>query len=127
MWAKVKPSWVAAGATALFLLCSSVLSVRPVLTFSVHNIHELMTLPDDPRLERARSYTWNGEVPYPGGRVYPSRGQGREPLKIGWVYEEYGVFGMPFWASSDMDMFVYVEGPTMVHAGYLPPAMLDQM
>ena len=104
------------------------LSGRPVLTFSVHNMHELMTLPDDPRLERARDYTINGEVPYPGGRTYPSRGRERQPLKVGWVYTEYGVFGMPFWAHTDAQMeglFVYVEGPTMFHAGYLGPSQID--
>jgi len=130
MFSKVRPSWWAAGATVLFLVCSIVLSGRPVLTFSVHNVHELMTLPDDPRLERVRYYTSNGQVPYPGGRTYPSRARARQPLKLGWVYEEYGVFGMPFWASTDMELFVYYEGPTMVHAGYLAPsqlALLEEM
>jgi hypothetical protein len=129
MVGKLRPSWVALGAIVLFLICAMVLSGRPVLTFGVHNVHELRTLPDDPRLEAARGYTWSGEVPYPDGRFYPSRARERQPLKIGWVYTEYGVFSMPFWAQSDMGLFLYVEGPGAVRVGYLSPsqiALLEQ-
>jgi hypothetical protein len=124
---KIRPSWVAAGLTVLFLVCSIVLSGRPVLTFSAHQVHEIMTLPDDPRLEEVRRYTWLGEIPYPGGRIYRYRGQQRQPLKIGWVYAEYGVFSMPFWAQSEYGPFVYVEGAEAIRGAFLSPSQVNML
>jgi hypothetical protein len=127
MLAKVRPSWVAAGALVLFLICAIVLSGRPVLSFSIHQVHEIATLPDDPRLEEVRRYTYAGEIPYPAGRVYRYRAEQRQPLKVGWVYSEYGVFSMPFWAQSEGGPFVYIEGAEAVRGAFLSPSQLTML
>lgn len=125
--AKTRPSWIAAGAVALLLVFSILLSGRPVLTYSVNQISELKTLPDDPRLDQMRYLTFEGWMPYPAERIYPNRGGPRQPLRVGWVYSEYGVFGMPFWAQAEEGLWLYVEQPTAVRFGYLSPGRIERL
>ena len=55
------------------------------------------------------------------------RGEQRQPLKVGWIYSEYGVFSMPFLAQAEGGPFVYIEGPEAIRGAFLSPSQLTML
>jgi hypothetical protein len=118
---KITPSRAVLGILLLFTLVSILFSGRPIAGYGVSVIEEVMVFPDNgPRAEWLRYQTTVGEMPYPNGRPRPSLANTTQPVKLGHVYTEYGILGMPYWAQpdSDLGMFVYSEGEN--HIGGTP-------
>ena len=124
---KIKPSWIAAGVLVLFVLGSILFSGRPVFAFSLYQVHEIRTLPDDPRLEDVRSYTRVAEIPWSNGRVRDDLAGQRQPLKLGWVYYDYGILSMPYWAQSGFGPVVYLEGAYGISFAQLSPSQIGMV
>lgn len=109
----IRPSRYALGILVLFTLASILFSGRPIGGYGVYVIEEVMELPDNaPRADWLRRQTTVGELPYPNGRPRPWLADATQPVRIGHVYTEYGILGMPYWASrdSELGMFLYSEG-----------------
>jgi hypothetical protein len=110
---KIRPSRVLLGILVLFTLGSILFSGRPIGGYGVSVIEEVMVLPDNaPEAEWLRRQTTVGELAYPNGRPRPWLADEIQPVKIGYVYTEYGIFGMPYWAQADdtLGLFLYSEG-----------------
>lgn len=117
----MRPSRIVLGILVLFTLASILFSGRPIAGYGVSVIEEVMVLPDNaPRAAWLRDQTTVGEMPYPNGRARPWLANTVQPVRLGHVYTEYGIFGMPYWAQpdSDLGMFVYSEGEN--HIGGTP-------
>lgn len=96
---KIKPYWVVAGLLAVFMIVNMVVTNRPLSGYSMFQIEEIATLPDTPELADVRRYTQigSGFIPHMRGSGTPPAGV--PPLKVGWVYQERGIMGLPYWAS----------------------------
>lgn len=126
MKTKIRPSWIAAGVLVLFTLGAILFSGKPVFAFSLYQVHEIRTLPDDPRLEDVRRYAQTAMIPYPNGRVRDDLA-GRQPLKLGWVYYDYGILSMPYWAESGFGPVVYIEGEYGLDLAQLGPSQIGML
>ncbi|HVQ09395.1 MAG TPA: hypothetical protein VMS43_13260 [Allosphingosinicella sp.] len=128
MLKKMTPSRWVAGTLLLFTLVSILFSGRPIAGYGVSVIEEDMVLPDNaPRADMLRELTTVGELPYPNGRPRRSLANTTQPVKIGHVYTEYGILGMPYWAQPDgeLGMFIYSEGENHIGGAPLNPARLQ--
>lgn len=124
---KITPSRAVAGILVLFTLVSILFAGRPIAGYGVSVIEEVMVLPDNaPGAEGLRELTTVGELPYPNGRARPWLAGTTQPVKIGYVYTEYGILGMPYWAQADeaLGIFIYSEGETHIGGAPLNPARL---
>jgi hypothetical protein len=119
--AKIRPSWIVAGVLVLFTLGSILFSGRPVFGYSAYVIEEEMVLPENgPHPDWLRFQTTVGEMPWPNGRSRPSLAGTTNPIKIGHVYNEYGILGMPYWASPDSEMGLFLYSEQETHIGGTP-------
>ena len=94
-------SWILASLLAVGVIANALLTNRPLQGYSMYQIDEIGTLPDTPALADVRRYTeiGAGEIPHLRGAsddVDPSR----QPLKLGWIYRESGILGLPYWAEN---------------------------
>ena len=126
---KIKPYWVVAGLLAVFLIVNMVVTNRPLSGYKMLQIEEIATLPDTPELADVRRYTQigSGNIPHLRGNRTPTV---NPPLKVGWVYEESGIMGLPYWASdvSTGPSLYYDTGYGYQIAGVAPGqvALLEQ-
>lgn len=119
--AKVRPSWWVAGILVLFTLGSLLFSGRPPLGYSTYVIEEVMTLPDNaPNARLLRYQSTVGVLPYPNGGTRPSLAGTTQPIKIGYVYTEYGILGMPYWAHRDSEIGMFLYSEQAEHIGGTP-------
>ena len=97
---KIKPYWVVAALLAVFVFANMIVTNRPLSGYKMMQVEEIATLPDTPELADVRLYAQNrpyGFIPHMrGSGAAPA---GTPPLKVGWVYEERGIMGLPYWAS----------------------------
>ncbi|HEV7659574.1 MAG TPA: hypothetical protein VGO55_06980 [Allosphingosinicella sp.] len=117
----IRPSRYVLGTLVAFTLASILFSGRPIAGYGVSVVEEVMVFPDTaPRADWLRRQTTVGELPYPNGRARLWLADTVQPVKLGYVYTEYGIFGMPYWAQpdSELGMFVYSEG--VDHIGGTP-------
>lgn len=114
---KIRPSWVAAGITILFVVGAILVSGRPILYYSASVIEDELVVPEE-RTEALRRLLPVVIIPYPNGRVRPSLADTRQPVRLGYVYTEYGFLGMPLWAhlEPDLDTVFYMEGESGYYA-----------
>lgn len=124
---KVRPSWVAAGLLILFTLVSIGFSGRPPLGYSASVVEYELTIPDNAQTEGLREVATVGELPWPNGGTRPGLAGTRQPLKLGYVYNEYGILSMPYWAQLDpeLGMVIYVETENHINAAPINPQRLD--
>lgn len=125
---KITPSRAVLGILVLFTLASILFSGRPIAGYGVSVIEEVVVLPDNaPRAAMLRELTTVGEMPYPNGRARPSLANRTQPVKIGRVYTEYGILGMPYWAQADeeLGLFIYSEGENHIGGAPINPARLQ--
>ena len=128
MLKNVRLSRVVLGMLVLFTLASILFSGRPIGGYGVSVVEEVMVLPDDaPEAEWLRRQTTVGELPYPNGRPRPWLADETQPVKIGRVYTEYGILGMPYWAQADeeLGLFIYSEGENHIGGAPINPARLQ--
>ena len=94
-------SWVLAALLAVGVLANALLSNRPLQGYSMYQIEEIATLPETPELADVRRYTeiGAGEIPHLRGARDDVDAEA-EPLKLGWVYRESGILGLPYWAEN---------------------------
>lgn len=89
-----------AAVLAIGVIANMLLSNRPMTGYGMLRIEEIATLPDTPELADVRRYTQIGSGFIPHMRGHRPPGPGTPPLKLGWVYEEYGILSLPYWASN---------------------------
>lgn len=125
--AKLRPSWVVAGILVLFTLASILFSGRPVFGYGVSVVERELVIPDNPQTEGLRELATVGELPYPNGGIRSGLAGTRQPLRLGYVYTEYGILGMPYWAQLDpaLGMVLYVETENHINAVPINPQRLD--
>jgi hypothetical protein len=124
----IRPSRYVLGILVLFTLASILFSGRPIAGYGVSIVEEVMVLPDNaPHAAGLRELTTVGELPYPNGRARPWLAGTTQPVRIGYVYTEYGIFGMPYWAQPDeeLGMFIYAEGENHIGGAPINPARLQ--
>jgi len=108
-----------------------IFSGRPWRGYSMPRVAEIATLPDNEELAPVRRYTeiGSGIFPYIGG-PRPELGRVRQPLKLGYAYDEYGILGMPYWVSGEYGLVTYLETVEGIQVAVITPSqrpMLDGM
>jgi hypothetical protein len=121
---QITPSRIVLGVLIAGVLAAMIFSGRPWRGYSAYQIREIRTLPDDPRLASVRRYTQIALYPYVGGEARPELSIGRQPVRLGWAYQEYGILGMPYWAQSDQGLVVYMEAPDGLQFGPVTPGQI---
>ncbi len=94
-------SWVLAALLAVAVLANALLTNRPLQGYSMYQIEEIATLPETPELADVRRYTeiGAGEIPHLRG-ARDDLDASAQPLKLGWLYRESGILGLPYWAEN---------------------------
>ena len=110
---------------AALVLCAALafyVSKRDWSATSMPRIEQVDVIPDGPRTADVREYTeiGSGILPYMSRETRPAPGV-RPPLKLGWSYREFGLLGMPFWASKELGFVTYVETPEGLQFAVLMP------
>ena len=105
------------------VLANALLSNRPLQGYTMYQIEEIATLPDSPELADVRRYTeiGSGEIPHLRG-VRDDVDAADQPLKLGWIYRESGILGLPYWAANVSTMpALYIDyGDRYRYAGVGP-------
>ena len=97
---RVQLSWVLSAIIAVGVLVNLVLTNRPPSGYSMLQIEEIAELPDTPELADVRRYAEIGSGFIPHLRWSRSDiDMHDQPVKVGWVYKENGMLGLPYWAS----------------------------
>lgn len=129
---KITPSRVLLAVLVLFTLGAMIFSGRPWRGYSMPRVAEIALLPDNEALAQVRRYTeiGSGIFPYIDGSVRPELGRARQPLHLGYAYDEYGILGMPYWVGGEYGMVSYLETPEGVQVAVISPGqrpLLDGM
>ena len=122
---KITPSRIVLGVLIVMVLAAMIFSGRPWRGYSIYRVAEIATLPDNERLAPVRRYTEIGSGIFPhlnGPR--PELGEGRQPLRVGWAYHEYGILGMPYWVDSEIGLVTAIDTPNGVQIGAITPGQI---
>lgn len=116
-------SWILASLMAAGVFANALLSNRPLQGYTMYQIEEIATLPDTPELADVRRYTeiGAGEIPHLRGGN-DDADAGKQSLKLGWIYQESGILGLPYWAENVSTMpSLYIDyGDGYRYAGVGP-------
>lgn len=104
------------------VLANALLSNRPLQGYTMYQIEEIATLPDSPELADVRRYTEIGAGEIPHLRGARNVDADEQPLKLGWLYRESGILGLPYWAENVSTMpALYIDyGDAYRYAGVGP-------
>jgi hypothetical protein len=108
---KITPSRVILAVLVLVTLAALIFSGRPWRGYSMPRVAEIALLPDNDRMAQVRRYTeiGSGIFPYLDGVMRPELGRERQPLHLGYAYDEYGILGMPYWVGGEYGLVTYLE------------------
>ena len=131
MLKKIQLSWVLTALLVIGVVANLVLTRRPPSGYSMLEIEEIAELPDTPELADVRRYTeiGSGFIPHLRPRSEPVDIRD-QPLKVGWVYKESGMLGLPYWAedvSTGPSLFIDTgEGYQIAGVGPRQIPLLEQ-
>lgn len=115
-------SWFLASLMVVGVFANALLSNRPLQGYTMYQIEEIATLPDSPDLADVRRYTEIGSGELPHLRGARNVDADEQPLKLGWLYRESGILGLPYWAENVSAMpILYIDyGDGYRYAGVGP-------
>jgi hypothetical protein len=128
---KTPKSRIILGALLGAIILALLFSGRPWRGYNMPRVTPIAVLEDSPRLADVRHYTEIGPgiFPYIGG-PRPELAETRQPLRLGYAYVEYGIFGLPYWVGEEYGMVTYLETSAGVQVAAITPGqvpLLDEM
>ena len=131
-WQKqITASRVILAVLVVMTICSLAFSGRPWRGYSAPRVAEIATLPDNERLADVRRYTEIGAgVFFHVGGPRPEIAGTRQPVKLGFAYHEYGIFGMPYWVGDEYGLVTSIDTVPGVQVAGIAPGqipLLDEM
>lgn len=105
------------GLLGAFVLANAFLTNRPLAFYKMVQVTEIAVIPDVPELADIRRNVeiGSGFLPHMGLVCCYAKDPSTQTARIGWIYEEQGFLGMPFFASD------ISTGPTLyidIGSGY---------
>lgn len=109
------------------VLANFLFTSRSIFFYKMMQIEHIETLPDTPELAQTRRDAEIGSGFLEHMRVSPARLDIRsQPLRLGWIYEEAGFLGMPFYASNVASRpAVYLDNGDGYQAAGIRPEAID--